>query len=507
MSDSNTLDSLKQLLDEELARETASPAKPAPKAPTVTWEEVQGPKPFQESLIWDWQREFFAAAGPEAWRQGIVPHYITSSSFAARAYAQVVAGHQLDRALAGETAPLTIMELGGGSGQFTFHFLKHYGELITPLLPPLRYLFTDVVQENLDFVRQHPLMQHFVELGVLEVALFDVMNPQPLELQIEEMQWLTEPQSEPLVVLANYVWDTVPMERWRVREGETYPLDVSLWLPQNGEAADYRRLPELQLRYQEGAAVQAPHPLIQQYAEHMPDCEVLLPKAGLQCLDWLAERTQGHLMLLSGDKPQGAVQAGDDPGRLVHHGSFSLSVNFEAFHWWARQQQGQALVPQRQHRSLYVGLYTAAAVVVGPYLEQAVQQWLKDFHPGDQFVLKRAIEQRYDLLTFDEVMAYVRFSHYDPKALRRGIPTLMALASGITDRQVQELTELMIWVWDNYYPMGEEPDLAFLIGSLFYELDAFEQALMFFDHSVALYGPDEGTMANIKSCKEMLGLD
>ncbi|HAA14296.1 MAG TPA: hypothetical protein DCE41_22430, partial [Cytophagales bacterium] len=340
MAESSSLNDLKQMLADELAKEQLppSPSLDAPPASAQKTIEVEGPTLFQDSVLWQWQREFFAQAGPEAWRGGIVPHYITSSSYLAYSYAQVVLAYQQDRALAGETAPLTVMELGGGSGQFTFLFLKHYWESAAPYLPPLEYVFTDVVQANLDFVAQHPLLARPQEHGLLDVALFDISHPQPLTLQGSDTPWLTEPTDGPLLVIANYLWDTVPMELWRFQEGQAYPLQVALSLPASpGQPVDYTRLPDLVLSYTEGKPEAPLHPMLTQLLAADFEGDVLFPKIGLDCLDWLNQQVQGQLLLLSGDKPQTEGAAPHQPLQPVHHGSFSLPVNFEAFRWWAQQ--------------------------------------------------------------------------------------------------------------------------------------------------------------------------
>ena len=45
---------------------------------------------FSKSLLWDLQRQYFAQMGVEAWRQGEVPHYVTSNPTIANSYAEVV---------------------------------------------------------------------------------------------------------------------------------------------------------------------------------------------------------------------------------------------------------------------------------------------------------------------------------------------------------------------------------------------------------------------------------
>ena len=45
---------------------------------------------LSQSLLWKLQRKFFDQQGIEAWRQGTVPHYVTSNPFIANAYAKVI---------------------------------------------------------------------------------------------------------------------------------------------------------------------------------------------------------------------------------------------------------------------------------------------------------------------------------------------------------------------------------------------------------------------------------
>src|SRR2546423_9384940 len=97
---------------------------------------LEPPRRLSRSALWQMQRNFFARQGVEAWRQGIVPHYITSNPFIANAYAKVVFGflrdcrsainqHQAaDFPVIDPEQPVYLIELGSGSGRFAFHFLK-----------------------------------------------------------------------------------------------------------------------------------------------------------------------------------------------------------------------------------------------------------------------------------------------------------------------------------------------------------------------------------------------
>ena len=45
---------------------------------------------FSQSLLWDLQKRYYDEVGAEAWRDGDVPQYVTSSPRIADAYAQIV---------------------------------------------------------------------------------------------------------------------------------------------------------------------------------------------------------------------------------------------------------------------------------------------------------------------------------------------------------------------------------------------------------------------------------
>jgi len=55
-------------------------------------------------------------------------------------------------------------------------------------------------------------------------------------------------------------------------------------------------------------------------------------------------------------------------------------------------------------------------------------------------------------------------------------------------------------VWDNYFPIGEEGDLAFYIGLLFSYVSNDSEALRFFEYSLELYGASPEIYYKIAVC-------
>ncbi|CAM9477694.1 unnamed protein product, partial [Choristocarpus tenellus] len=90
---------------------------------------------------------------------------------------------------------------------------------------PFKYVVTDVAQGTLDFVRRHPSMQRFVEMGLLEVALLDAEDPNPLNdihLQISGEVVFLDQLKNPVVAICNYVFDSLLQDAFRIKNGVLY---------------------------------------------------------------------------------------------------------------------------------------------------------------------------------------------------------------------------------------------------------------------------------------------
>src|SRR5262245_61222958 len=106
-----------------IAEETRSPALPETSP-------LECDVPLSQSLIWRRQREFYIQRGLKAWSQDRVPEYITNNPFIAEIYARIVAEFLGECMAAGAQRPLRIVELGAGSGKFSYLFLRQLGELL-----------------------------------------------------------------------------------------------------------------------------------------------------------------------------------------------------------------------------------------------------------------------------------------------------------------------------------------------------------------------------------------
>ena len=89
--------------------------------------EVERATLFSKSVLWEQMRRFYESQGVEAWSSGIVPFFITCNAFIAKSYAKCIHAYLCDLLAQGAldaSEPVVILELGVGSGKFSFLVVK-----------------------------------------------------------------------------------------------------------------------------------------------------------------------------------------------------------------------------------------------------------------------------------------------------------------------------------------------------------------------------------------------
>jgi len=499
---------------------TAQPAaSPAPEEGKLFI--IETDTPFCRSLIWRLQDAYFAQRGVEAWRQGEVPHYVTSNPTIANSYAEIVLAFWRDRQRLAPQAgdePLTVCELGAGSGRFAFHFLRRLEALCDDAgVPPqaFRYVLTDAADANLDFWRRHPNFEPFLADGRLDMARLDLIQPDSLALQVSGRAIGPGSLRQPLVVVANYVFDSIPQDLFRFRNGRGYACRVSLACDQDPAALDPAELlARLQVHYRDEETAEPPYAepwlqrLLADYRRDLTDTHLLFPAAGLRAVEQLAEFSPQGLMMLSADKGEHRLAAldGRPPPGLVRHGSVSLSVNYHAFAQFAAQGGGLALVPVSHHASINViSLLMLADAGHHRETQLAYRRHVQEFGPDGFYSITKHARKTIPEMTAEDILAYLRLSRHDSHQFGRYLPRLMELAAEFDAATREDVTAAVENVWDMYFPLGEDLDLANRIAGLLYAMDDPERALTYFERSMAIYGPDTGTLHNMAACYHLLG--
>ena len=169
-----------------------------------------------ESHLWKLMMSYYDRKGIDAWSQGVVPHFITCNAFIGRAYAKVLQGFLRDCAsgsmMLDPTQPLYIIELGTGSGKFSYYMLKALEEMSATLDFPVAkivYVMTDFTDANVGFWRNHPQLKPFFDSGQMDSAVFDAVSDGSITLSESGVTLGPGTVVNPLCVVANYLFDTL----------------------------------------------------------------------------------------------------------------------------------------------------------------------------------------------------------------------------------------------------------------------------------------------------------
>jgi hypothetical protein len=488
---------------------------------------------LSRSRLWRMQRAFFEARGIDAWRRAIVPHYVTSNPFIAAAYAQLVLGYWRDcwPTLSG-AQPLYLVELGAGSGRFAFHFLRR----LTALLPRstladvrFTYVLTDVAERNLQFLAGHPALRPFVAAGQLDFARFDATCDDALVLRERDVTLGRGDVANPLVAIANYVFDGVPQDMFYVERGRLHESLVTLGCePPSDDPDDPALIERVALRWSRRAvAVDVPlyddarrDAILEHYRARLGRGAFSFPTAALRALDALAALANGQLLLVSADKGQSheAALAGREEPPLTVHGSFSLPVNYHAIGEYARRAGGKAFCTTQPHALLNVCAFTLGALP-GDHVETALafEQAIERLGPDDFYCIKKALEPRLEELSLEQLLAWVRLSDADVDVLLRCLPALGARLAEASAAQRRELARLVTAAWAGHFSIDAngaangdakgdaERDVAFELGGLLCDVQAWDDALPLFEASLAQHGADRATLFNLALCRARSG--
>eukprot|EP00644_Phytophthora_capsici_P006826 jgi/Phyca11/542006/estExt2_Genewise1Plus.C_PHYCAscaffold_80283 len=207
---------------------------------------------LSECCLWDTQKQFYKDQGIRAWSSGAIPFGVSSSSFLAAAYAQVVVDFLLSNADCvqpsfRENGPPNcfVWEAASGSCKFLHSFMLHFTELVEStdefkrrgLLPLV--VATDLSDQVLSSRRRMACFRPFIERGQLDFALFDTQEfvhgasslsgrQKTLELVHSQRQWHVGSDG-PVALMGNYFLDSLRADVFTVgtQKNENFSDDNS----------------------------------------------------------------------------------------------------------------------------------------------------------------------------------------------------------------------------------------------------------------------------------------
>jgi tetratricopeptide (TPR) repeat protein len=476
---------------------------------------------FSDAPIWELQRDYYEEQGIRAWQSGEVPHYITSNPMIAITYAEMVFGFLQDRANQGYSSePVTILELGAGSGQLAFHVLKELcglRDFACIPIPPFRYVMSDLAVKNIAYWQQHPSLQPFVEEGVLDFAQFDAVESTELNLTQSGVRVGKGDLQQPLLLIANYFFDSIPQELIYVDDNKIFECMVSMQFSDVApelSASDKLQsvIPEYHYR-RASEYEQDSYPyreVIELYSCKLEDSHVLFPAVGLRCLDRLSLLSREGFLLLTADKGDHRLESWEynEPPQLIHHGSFSLTANYHAIGYVFEQKGAMNLFTSHPYHHLNIG---CILMLPDPRsygnTRLAYRRFIERFGPDDFITIKEWLDAYLDHMEIPQFLSFWRLGGYDAQMFLQCAKRISYLISTCEEEDITDIRQGILRMWEGCYPMELNRDLALECATLLYQIDLFKDALQFFERTQEAYKDDVSVLYNMAICYYEVGED
>jgi hypothetical protein len=488
--------------------------------------------PLSQSLIWRLQRDFYAQRGLKAWTEDLVPSYITNNPFIAEIYAQIVAGFVSDcmqhaqRVPLSPENPLRILELGAGTGKFSYLFLRKLAALLQSrrIAPQVvRYCMADCSESLLADWRANSYLAEFVASGILEFQLHRAAEgDRPSDFPGGNSPDLTNAAKGPLVVIANYVFDSLPQDAFITADGKiSEALITTTRANQASTTSEGHTAPQLSSLQLSFNNVPVPpgryadkswNATLEHYRTRLPAATVLFPSAALSTLQQLSNSTDGRMLVLAADK--GLLHEDDlallqGPPQLEFHASsncFSQLVNFDAIARYFYGIGGDALLPQKHFSSLSICAFIAhGSEDKFAATKAAYQETQSSFGPDDLFALMSWLNAHLEEVSIVQALALLRLTRWDTTAFLRLFPVISRQLRTVAPER-SDLRQAVLNTWANHYLVSPTDNvLAFNCGVILLELRFFAEALPLFKLSEQLLGRSAGTSYNLGLCALGLG--
>ncbi len=464
---------------------------------------------FSDSLIWSMQRQYYDNVGIDAWADQ-VPFYITSNPLIAAQYAKIVLSFCLDCLKhnpdwVGET--FYLVELGTGTGQFSYYVLKYlteYQKKWGAEHVQICYIMTDFTSNNVSYWKKHQALEPYVSSGMLDFALFDLEKDEFIKLENRGVTLVDNSVVTPLIVFGNYLFDSVLIDVFNVSNQAILETRVSVRAKDdtavvNSTDADIKDIKlvyenkDIAKNYYQHAVIDA---VLNNYVTDLDDTYLHFPIAGLKCLDALSKLSSGKLLLLSSDKGYVSTEELNDidPPELDVHGSFSLMVNYHAIAEYFRVQGGWARM-QEPFDSFATGVFCMGIDTKDlPTMTRSVDDMLDHYCPGHYYHLFDHFEDTVATSGLESIASMMALSHWDPAILDTASDRLSDLVDDADQDVLDYLNRNMKKMADNFYYVPGVSDSLFSIAVYYQEVGFYKEAIKlylrsaeYFEESYELY--------------------
>eukprot|EP00752_Nemacystus_decipiens_P007851 g7013.t1 len=419
-----------------------------------------------------------------------------------------------------------------------------------------KYVITDFSHANFGFWMNHPRLQELFALGIVDFAVFDAEaapgeiggQKKPgvegdaagnstdsgsrssgggvgpgvrlwgsgclrLELSGEELR--PGDLDDPVIVVANYVFDSLKQDAFRVHEGALEELLCTTTTSSARDADPPSLAPEL-LRYMKftwspvrrrPGECYPDNPRLAKALETLAGCHqeasFLVPVGAARAVDSLRALSKGgKALIIAGDK--GYVQDSELEGirdpHLAVHGSFSCMVNFRLLHLMCEAEGGTVVHSQHLDGFKCSAMAYGLDPKVYPQFRMAFKESTACFTPSGFSSLQRQLKDESRGLGLRPALALLRLSQFDPDVFYKFKQVFIDKGPYAGEKLQNDIRRDVKLVHELYFPLQPSKDVAFEIGRIFMGLKDFSSAAELFRDSQRYCGVHHVSWYNMGVC-------
>jgi tetratricopeptide (TPR) repeat protein len=429
------------------------------------------------------------------------------------------------------TQPIYIVELGGGHGKFAFLVLQKLSKLLE-FLPtnnehecasgfPFKYILTDFTRNNAEFWKKHPKFQPFIEKGMLDFAVFDAENDSEFTLEMSGQVLSSDVVKNPMIVIANYVFDTLRHDAFRMVNGQLMESLLTVYTEETFEPdlRDPALINRFKQEWEHRDIDLKTEPYYTGVEEDMncilsdilrkrtvEKASVIVPVGAIRCLRNLQHVCDGRVIVLAGDKAYNHDEEmkGIRNCHIAVHGSFSVMVNFSAMMKWTSSQSYGGFSLCTPH---YDGFKVCMMFLGGKQSEfkrtrLTFADTVQSFGPDTFSVLQRSMREETPNPSLKHILALLRLSGHDPDVFYK-FKNILISKAGFP--HASEKVQRDIWhdvhhVYEYHFPLSSSKDIAFEVARMCMTMRNYSTAIEFFHDSIRDCGAHHVTYYNLGLC-------
>ncbi len=416
-------------------------------------------KPFERLVsadAWRRQPDTYERLGQALWAQGTMPWRATTCTWTANFEADLICAFELDARRLGwldENTPLTVWDVGAGTGRLAFHLARKLQSRGTNF----RVVMTDVARSNVAAWHRQPQLHRLMEAGALQTGVMNVLTDEaPRDLETGAPIAIG-----PAVILAHYLFDSLPHSAWRREGGELQEG----WVAENTDGTF------------EWAWRPATSPPL-----HVPTAAAhLFPDGAVTAIDRFSRLTDGRFALLAIDKGLNTEPT------LARHETISAGVNFEAL---AEATPSLHWLDSNPSSTLQV------AAAIPPQLRDSTltRVWRP---PNLVQLLERVVALRDGGGSIHQVLELQRALHHDPDTLVQLAPLIHAQLPTASLSQVEAIVATIARAADRHFILRQRLDVPFELGAMAHACGALRLAESLYLSAVAESGETPASLYNL----------